>query len=228
MAKILLIEDDLSLAEELQSALQREQHQVEIANTGGDGLQLVCQFGYDLLVLDWHLPDLDGPAILSQARAKGVACPVLFLTGQDRPESKVLALDSGADDYLTKPFSTLELTARIRALLRRSPAMPSDILDFGDIKIDRKRIVVTKQGAPVDLQPKEYVLLEFLARHPGQVFNSEALVNHIWKSDNDATDTAIRVHLSRLRKKLHIPGKPSLISNLYGIGYKFEDGKSKQ
>jgi DNA-binding response OmpR family regulator len=223
MAKILLVEDDLELTNVLKSSLTAEKHTVETASDGAAGLQLLRYYQFDLVILDLELPGVHGLDLLRQYRNKRGNTPVLILTGhQGAPADKAVGLDSGADDYLTKPFEMKELSARIRALLRRPQGLLTTSLKAGDLVLEPASRKLTKNGTEIQLLPKEFALLEFFMRHPNQVFSAEALLSRVWPSDSDTTTSAIRFHLTNLRSKIGTAGKESLIRTIHGQGYKLE------
>lgn len=220
MAKILIVEDDLDLRAIVEDWLKHEHHVVECASRGNEAVELLNIYPYDLIILDWELPELNGIQILRQFRNRGGRTPVLMLTGKGALDEKETGLDSGADDYLTKPFHMKELSARIRALLRR-PAEPGEtLITVGDLSLNPTTFAVTRGGAQIKLLPKEFALLEFLMRHPDQVFSAEALLDRVWRSDSDAAPETVRTCIKRLRKKLDSESEESLIQTLHGIGYK--------
>ena len=217
MAKILIVEDDESLRDALELALLAERHTVDTSGDGGEAEFKLKTFDYDLLIMDWQLPDADGPDIVKRFRERGGVTPVLMLTGKSASLDKEFGLDSGADDYLTKPFDTVELKARIRALLRRPGSVSTVVLNCKDISLDPQTHVVTKTGEVVQLMPKEYQLLEFLLRHPNQVYSQESLLNKVWPSDSEATVEALRTVVKRLRKK--IDPESVMICTIHGVGF---------
>ena len=218
MAKILLIEDDAGLCRMIKDWLALEQHQVEIAENGREGLEALEYYKYDLVVLDWNLPEIDGIEVLRRYRDKKGDAPVLMLTGRGEIGEKEQGFDTGADDYLTKPFHMKELSARIRAILRRPVTLVSDTIEIGALKIEEGTRKVILNGGEIDLLPSEYALLEFLMRHPNQVFSKDALLDRVWSSQSDATSNALTTCIKRLRKKL----PADLIKTVYGVGYKLE------
>lgn len=216
MAKILLVEDDANLLEALQITLEMEKHIIDTASDGAEAEFKMKSYDYDLLVLDWQLPDREGVELVRSFRLRGGRTPVLMLTGKSKSLEKEQGLDSGADDYLTKPFDDVELKARIRALLRR-PALSLDtVLSCQDISLDPVKHEVKKAGELVQLMPKEYQLLEFLMRHLDQVFSQETLLNKVWPTESEATVEALRTTLKRLRKKLDPDGL--IIGTVHGVG----------
>lgn len=220
MAKILIVEDNEDLANTVRTFLMFEHHTVEHLADGQDASDHLRTFQYELIILDWSLPRLNGIDILKRFRSLGGTTPVLMLTGHDTISEKEQGLDSGADDYLTKPFNMKELGARVRALLRRPAAVSSNVLNAGNITIDTAKYRVTINGDPITLVPREFQLLEFFMRHPNQVFSPEALLNRVWPSDSEATTEALRTALKRLRKKVDPDG--NLLRTVHGVGYILE------
>ncbi|MBX9573152.1 MAG: response regulator transcription factor [Candidatus Obscuribacterales bacterium] len=220
MAKILIVEDNEDLANTVRTFLMFEHHTVEHLVDGQEASDHLRTFQYELIILDWSLPNLSGLDILKRFRSLGGTTPVLMLTGHDTVSEKEAGLDSGADDYLTKPFHMKELGARVRALLRRPAAVNSNVLEAGNITIDTAKYRVTVNGEPMTLVPREFQLLEFFMRHPNQVFSPEALLNRVWPSDSEATTEALRTALKRLRKKVDPDG--NLLRTVHGVGYILE------
>lgn len=222
MAKILFVEDDQGLAEMVLEWLICERHSIEHISDGQTGLDYLQYGKYDLAILDWTLPGKTGLDICKQHRANGGTTPVIMLTAKGAENDKELGLDSGADDYLTKPFSVKELSARIRALLRRPPNTLANILEIKDLSLDSVKHTVTKAGTNIQLLPKEFTLLEFFMRHPDEIFSSEALLDRIWHSDSEATPDAVRTCLKRLRRKIDgdLAENQSYIQTVPKLGYK--------
>jgi DNA-binding response OmpR family regulator len=219
VAKILLVEDDVQLASLVQRWLSKDGHTVEMVHNGGDG-QLRLRFDhYDLIVLDWNLPEVEGIDILKDVRSRGDATPILMLTGRKDIEEKIRGLEGGADDYLPKPFDGRELMARIRVLLKRPKTFLTDAYKVGDIELDTKTHTVKRAGASVDLLPKEFALLEFFMRHPNQYFSATTLLENVWPSESDSTTEALTSCIKRMRKKLDREGEDSIIRNERGAGY---------
>ncbi len=222
MSKLLLVEDDADFLDRLEEYLKSQRYTVDSAATGDAGLERLKFFQYDVIVLDWNLPGLSGVDLLKEFRAMGGKTPVLMLTGRDQVADKALGLDSGADDYLTKPFSLLELAARIRALLRRPQNVQQTALTAGDVELDTVSRTVSVDGKKVELLPLEFGVLEFLMRHPNRVVSHSELVERVWKSDSIATAEAVRTLMVALRKKIGGAGKQSLIKTVHGVGYKLD------
>lgn len=224
MAKLLLVEDDAALAESVVQLLDFDGHRVESAFDGKSGLELLALSGYDLVILDWELPGCSGVELCARYRAMGGKAPVLMLTHRSRPLDKVTGLDAGANDYLPKPFDPSELRARVRALLRRSTHLfdPTKVTGRISLNCDGASTVQIDDRI-VKLNKREYELLEFLLRHPGSYFSAEQLIQQVWHSTADISEEAIRICVSRLRKKLDFPGDPSVVETFKGWGYKIAD-----
>lgn len=222
MAKILFVEDDQGLAEMVLEWLICERHSIEHLTDGQSGLDYLQYGKYDLAILDWSLPNKTGLEICKQHRETGGTTPVIMLTAKSTENEKELGLDSGADDYLTKPFSVKELSARIRALLRRPPQTLSRLIEVKELKLDSIRHVISKNNTEIQLLPKEFALLEFFMRHPDEIFSSEALLDRIWHSDSEATPDAVRTCLKRLRKKIdgETAENMSYIETIPKLGYR--------
>lgn len=222
MAKILLVEDDADVAEMIEDCLKREHHLVEWANNGGDALHRLKSYVYDIVVLDINLPNMSGLEVLKEFRGRGGSTPVLMLTGKNTVADKELGLDTGADDYLTKPFDGRELSARIRALLRRIGVIPSNKLSVRNLVLDPVTYKVTRDQNVIELLPREFSLLEFFMRHPDQVFSVEALLDRVWTADKEASADAVRMCIQRLRKKLDRDNESSFIKTVHRVGYVLE------
>lgn len=221
MAKILIIEDDLDLAQLIAQALRVDHHQVETVLDGRQGWERLNTYGYDLLVLDWNLPEMSGLDLCRRFRAAGGDLSILFLTGRHKLEEKETGLDAGADDYLTKPFSVRELTARVRALLRRSAGAQSrQELKFRDISLNREHFRVTMDGNEIHLNRKEFALLELFMGRPDSIFDVQTLLSLIWPEQEDATGETVRTHIKNLRKKMKGKKEAPIIDTIYGAGYK--------
>jgi DNA-binding response OmpR family regulator len=220
LAKILVVEDEKPVSEVIHEWLTMEHHAVEVIDDGQEALNRLKVYSYDLIVLDLNLPGVPGIELLRSFRARGGTTPVLLLTGKGAIDDKERGLDAGADDYLTKPFHGRELSARIRALLRRPSNVVGDVLHFGEITLDRGSYKATLQGKDLKLVPSEFALLEFLMRNPNRVFSPEELLNKVWADDSEATVGAVTTCVKRLRKKIDIDDAPSIICTVHGVGYK--------
>ncbi len=220
MAKILVVEDDLELCKTYSSCLSSDKHTVEIVNDGDEALLRLRMYQYDIIILDWNLPTLSGTEVCQQYRAGNGRTPILMLSGKDTSNDKTAGLDAGADDYLTKPFHMNELAARIRALLRRSAQVLPDVLKVLDLELDPQTRRVTKSGAELRLLPREFALLEFLMRHPNEVFSPESLLNSVWSSDSESSISTVYTYIKTLRRKIADSEGNSPIVNVHSVGYK--------
>ena len=220
--KLLLVEDDPKTVAILRKGLAEHGYAVDVAATGDDGLALGKAGGYDLVVLDVMLPGKDGWAVLRDLRAAGAATPVLFLTARDDVRDRVKGLELGADDYLVKPFAFAELLARIKTVLRRNPARQPDIVRVGDLDLDLARQKATRGDTPLDLTPKEFVLLALLARRAGEVLSRALITEHVWGVPFDHETNVVDVHVRRLRAKVDDPFAAKLIHTVRGVGYVLE------
>lgn len=221
MSKLLLVEDDPQSAKLVKDWLQHQGYQMETAADGDEAVHYLKSYVYDLVVLDWELPGKSGLEVLKEFRSAGKSTPVLFLTGMTSTAFKESGLDTGADDYLTKPVDLRELSARVRALLRRSQLQTSNELRRGDLTLDRVAGTINKNDSPLSLTPTEFALLEFFMTHPNQVVSSDYLLDHVWKSDSAMTGAAVRTTVGRLRKKIDDESSPGKIENVHGFGYRF-------
>jgi DNA-binding response OmpR family regulator len=221
--RILLVEDEPSAARMLAKGLREQTFAVDVAADGGEAAYQAAVTDYDAIILDVMLPVQDGLAVCRQIREAGSAVPILMLTARDDVESRIDGLDSGADDYLTKPFDFGELLARLRAVIRRSrrPVTP-DTLRVGGIALDMRARQATKDGQPVPLTAREYALLEFLLLRIGEVVGRAAIAEHVWDSSYDPLSNIIDVYVQRLRRKFDEPGAPSFIATRRGEGYLVE------
>ncbi|WP_019502336.1 response regulator [Pseudanabaena sp. PCC 6802] len=218
--KILVVEDDFAVAQSLRFLFSTYSYAVDIAADGEAGLQMAEAFAYDLILLDVILPKLDGVSLCKQLRAKGFQSPILLLTGQGEGWQKASALNAGADDYVTKPFDSEELVARVQALLRRGDRTSQPILTFGDLSIDPSLRQVAYGTRLLTLTPKEYAILELFLRNPQKAFNPNVILEHVWTSLETPGEEAVRVHIKELRKKLLSLGAPEdFIKTKYRQGY---------
>jgi two-component system OmpR family response regulator len=218
--KILVIEDDTETKNYLVNGLEEEGHVVDHAANGRDGLFLAAGEPYDVIVVDRMLPGLDGLGVVKTIRGAGVKAPVLFLTALGGIDDRVTGLNAGGDDYLVKPFAFSELVARINALARR-PALTRDetVLRAGDLEMDLLKRAVSRQGQCIDLQPREFRLLEYLMRHAGQVVTRTMLLEHVWDFHFDPRTSVVETHISRLRTKLDLGDGRDIIQTVRGAGY---------
>jgi two-component system, OmpR family, copper resistance phosphate regulon response regulator CusR len=219
--RILVIEDEQKLGRALQEGLQAEQHRVTLASTGEEGFYLIQTDPFDLVILDVMLPGRNGLEILKTMRQHGNRTPVLMLTARDAVDDRVRGLDSGADDYLVKPFAFPELLARARALSRRSASEDSPRLRVGDLEMDVVGRSVTRGGHVLDLTAREFELLEYLLRHNGHVVSREMLTRDVWKEAGRHTplDNVIDVHVARLRRKVDDQFDKKLVHTVRGVGF---------
>ena len=221
--RILLVDDDEPLMEALAHNLIEQNYAVDIATDGEMGWEFILLFNYDLVVLDWMLPDIEGISLCQKIRAEGYKMPIVLLTARDRNIDKVKGLDAGADDYIVKPFDFEELTARIRALLRREINVASPILQCQDLSLNPKTHEVKYQQQLLPLTPKEYGLIELFLRHPHQVFSPGAIIDNLWAGEDPPGEEAVRTHIKGLRQKLKASGMPKdTIQTVYGVGYRLK------
>jgi two-component system copper resistance phosphate regulon response regulator CusR len=217
--RILVVEDDAPLATFLRKGLEAEHYAVDVASDGEDGRWMAAESDYDLMILDLNLPKMDGIAVLRAVRPKKSTLPVLVLTGRSRIEDRVLALDSGADDVLLKPFSFTELSARVRALLRRRPFCQETLLKLGDLELNRVERTVKRAGKRIELTSKEFGLLEYLLRNAGHRITRSMIIEHVWNLSFDTGTNVIDVYINYLRKKIDEGFTPRLIHTVRGVGY---------
>lgn len=225
MTKILLVEDEESLSDPLSYLLEREGYDVSIAEDGLKAVEMFELHGADIILLDLMLPGLPGTEVCRAIRVKSMV-PIIMLTAKDTEIDKVVGLELGADDYVTKPYSSRELLARIRAVLRRGQAQGSEgssnVLEAGGVRVDVDRYVVTVRGEDMQLPLKEFELLEMLVRNAGRVMTRDQLIDRVWGSDYVGDTKTLDVHVKRLRTKIEEnPSKPELLVTLRGLGYKF-------
>jgi two-component system OmpR family response regulator len=226
MAKILVAEDNSELKALLSDWLISEGHVVDALDNGLDTLEYIKQFKYDLIVLDWELPGLEGIEICRRFRQAHGTTPILFLTVRDKIQEKEVGFGLGADDYLTKPFHMRELSLRVRALLRRPPAWHGDTVQVDDLILDRDTHKAKRNGTEITLMPREFALLEFLMRRPDEIFSAEVLLNSVWSSDSETGADTVRMHIMRLRRKIDTPGCRPMIKTVHRSGYVLESGRS--
>lgn len=219
--RVLIVEDELDLANALARGLRQKGYAVDIAINGEEGWELGEINEYDLAILDLNLPKLDGLEVCRRLRASKPGLLILMLTARSRLEDKIVGLDLGADDYLVKPFHFEELTARIRALLRRDLRVREPILSIRDLRLDPAGRIAWQGKRRLELTNKEFAILEYLMRHPGEVVSQEDLIEHVWNEDVNLFSTSIRVHIHSLRRKLgESVDSPRYIETITGIGYR--------
>ena len=222
--RILIVEDDELIFEPIVKALSEQHHTVDVTEDGQAGWELTSTFTYDLIVLDVMLPKLDGISLIRQARSQNILSPIILLTAQDGSTNKVIGLDAGADDYVTKPFDLQELLARIRALLRRGHSALPPLLKWGSLHLDPSICQVTHKEKPLGLTPKEYSLLELFLRNPHRIFSPDVIIEQLWSFEEAPGDNTIRAHIKGLRMKLKKAGVlQDPIETIYGIGYRLRE-----
>lgn len=226
--KLLIVEDEKDVASALSRGLKRSGYSVDTAENGNSAKEYLEIYGYDLMVLDLNLPDIDGMDVCRFARKQYPPLLILILTARGELKDIVVGLDSGADDYLIKPFHLQEILARIRALLRRDMRCRDPLIKIKDISLDPVERVVWKSDRRIQLTRKEFGVLEYLMRHPGEVISQEELLEHVWDSDRDTFSNTVRVHIQSLRGKLeNISAEPEYISTIVGSGYCFLQSDEK-
>jgi DNA-binding response OmpR family regulator len=227
LAKILVVEDDEDLAIALVDGLTAQRYTVEHADDGAEALYLLQMSQFDLLVLDWQLPNMTGVQIIEEHRRAGGRTPIIMLTALSTINDKTIGLEAGADDYLTKPFDMRELVLRIKALLRRSSPSVSNALTVGRLTLDSTLYLVTKAGKELRIAPREFALLEFFMRHPGETFSTETLLSRVYSSDAQASNEGLRMAIMRLREAIDVDEpsgtKDSLIENIPRVGYRLKE-----
>ncbi|KQR31697.1 response regulator transcription factor [Curtobacterium sp. Leaf154] len=218
--RVLVVDDEVRLADGVRRGLEAEGWAVDVANDGVDGLWHAREFRYDAIVLDLMMPGLSGWAVCVQLRADGDWTPVLMLTAKDGEWDQVEALDAGADDYVTKPFSHPVLVARLRALVRRGARERPTVLTLGDLVVDPAARTVARGGNPVELTSREFAVLEYLARHPGQVRSKRDVIENVWDVDFEGDPNIVEVYVGHLRRKLDRPFGRAAIETVRGAGYR--------
>ena len=221
--RVLLIEDDVTIARLLKEGLEDESYAVDVANDGSEGYRTAVADDYDVIILDIMLPGMNGYEVCRALRNDGNKTPILMLTARDTERDIVEGLDTGADDYLAKPFSFDVLLARIRALLRRPNEKLEEILQIGDLKLDPSSKKVTRASQEISLTAKEYGVLEYLMRNKGKVLSKEQIISHVWDFDADVLPNNVELFIMFLRRKIDKPFKSKLIHTVSGFGYKLEE-----
>jgi DNA-binding response OmpR family regulator len=221
--RILVVEDDAALASYIRKGLESEHYAVDVALEGEQGSLMASELDYDLLILDLNLPKLDGISLLRNLRPNKPQLPVLVLTARPRVEDRVHALDSGADDCVNKPFSYSELSARVRALMRRGRPSVESTLQVGDLHLDRVERKVQRNGRNIELTAKEYALLEYLMRNAGRRVTRSMIIEHVWNISFDTSTNVVDVYINYLRKKVDEGAPIRLIHTVRGVGYELSD-----
>ena len=221
--RVLLIEDDVTIARLLKEGLEDESYAVDVVNDGSEGYRTAAADDYDVIILDIMLPEMNGYEVCRALRNDGNKTPILMLTARDAERDIVEGLDTGADDYLAKPFSFDVLLARIRALLRRPNEKLEEILQVGDLKLDPSSKKVTRASQEISLTAKEYGVLEYLMRNKGKVLSKEQIISHVWDFDADVLPNNVELFIMFLRRKIDKPFKSKLIHTVSGFGYKLEE-----
>lgn len=220
--RILVVDDEVNLATTIKQGLEAEGFVVDVAYDGEEALWAATEQAYDLVVLDLMLPKLNGYKVVERLRQRGVWTPILMLTAKDGEYDQADALDLGADDYLTKPFSFVVLVARIRALLRRIVSERPAILEVGDLALDPVTCTVTRGTDPIELTPREFALLEYLMRNPGKVLSKSELLDHVWDTNFDGPHNVVEVYVGYLRKKIDAPFGVQSVTTVRGFGYRLD------
>jgi len=218
--RLLLVEDETDAARMIARGLREHCYAVDIAPDGVEAIEKIHAVPYDAIILDVMLPGRDGLQVCRSIRAAGLATPVLMLTALDQVRDRITGLDSGADDYLTKPFDFGELLARVRALLRRGPALRNPLIEVGDLVIDTRARSVKRAGRAIEFTAREYALLEYLARRQGDVVGRADISEHVWEESYDPFSNLIEVYIQRLRRKIESPGNQRLLHTRRGEGYR--------
>jgi heavy metal response regulator len=223
--RLLVVEDEKKVSSFIKKGLEEEGYAVDAAHDGEEGLYMALDNVHDLIILDIQLPKMDGLQVLQEIRKQKVKTPVLLLTVRATIEDKVLGLDSGADDYLTKPFAFQELVARLRALLRRRTEAEPTVLKVADLVLDPARRTVLRGEEKIDLSPREFSLLDYFMRNPGRVLTRTMITEHVWDYDFDTDTNVIDVYVNYLRKKIDSNRDPGLIQTVRGVGYVLRDSE---
>jgi DNA-binding response OmpR family regulator len=222
--RVLVVEDDPTIANAIKQGLEQESFAVDVEYDGEDGYAAACAIGYDLLIVDIMLPGMDGLEITRQLRGAGISTRVLILSAKDQVADKITGLNIGADDYLAKPFSFGELLARVKSLLRRPADELGDTLRAGDLSLNTITYDVQRNGKSISLSSKEFAVLEYLLRNKGRTIDKDAIITHVWDFNTDILPHTVEVSIMRLRAKVDKPfaGRP-LLKTIHGLGYRIED-----
>jgi two-component system, OmpR family, response regulator len=217
--RILLVEDEVKMARAIRRGLELEAYAVDVAPDGDEALSRATTYDYDAIVLDVMLPGRDGISVCRELRARDRWAPILMLTARDGVDDRIRGLDAGADDYLVKPFAFGELSARVRAMVRRGASERPPVLRFDDVVLDPAGHTVRRGDRGVELTPKEFALLEFLMRHPDEVLGRSRILEHVWDVNHDGFSNVVDVYVGYLRRKLEVPFDRPLIRTVRGVGY---------
>jgi len=223
--RVLVVEDEPGVAQFVKQGLKEAGYAVDVAVDGMEGLSYARSADYDVIILDIMLPKMNGLEVLSEIRDHRIKTPVLLLTARDGVDDRIQGLDTGADDYLVKPFAFPELLARVRALLRRPPLQSDAVLKAGDLKMDVARREVSRGGKSIDLSPREFSLLELLLRHSGQVLTRTQIIEHVWNFNFYSETKVVDVYIGYLRRKIDRDSEDSLIETIRGVGYRLKAEK---
>jgi DNA-binding response OmpR family regulator len=223
MNRILIVEDDPAMSVALRDGFEFEKYHVEMASDGEEGLRLASRGDHDLMILDVMLPKKSGLDVCTDLRKNGSTTPIIMLTARGQEIDKIVGLKLGADDYVTKPFSFLELLARVEAVLRRTTRTAvGEEFGFGEVALDFRTYQATRSGTPLELTPREFRILRYFIDHSEEVVSREALLNHVWGYDSSAFTRTVDTHMARLRQKIeHIPSEPRHLLTVHRVGYKF-------
>jgi DNA-binding response OmpR family regulator len=223
MAKILLVDDDRELCTTVAYALRGEHHTVEMVHAGDEGLHRMICVPYDLIIIDLNIGDMDGIEICKEYRKRGGVVPILMLTGRGDSHDKEQGLDGGADDYVTKPFNIKELSARVRAILRRPLLLGASVIRINQLTLDCSKYTVCKNGRELQFMPVDFALLEFLMKHPNQVYSGQALIERVWHTDKEVSSEALRSSIKRIRQQIDdADSANSMIETIPRVGYRLK------
>lgn len=222
--RILLVEDEVKLSAFIRRGLVAERYAVDIAKDGRSGLELAQTYQYDLIILDLMLPGMDGSEVLRRIRKENSSVPVLILSARDALQDKVSNMESGADDYLTKPFAFAELLVRVKALMRRGPVNRASTIRISNLELDRLSQQVKRAGHRIELTSKEYSLLEYLMSNAGRVLSRNMIIEHVWDQSFDGITNIVDVYIRHLRNKVDTGHEPKLLKTVRGVGYTIREG----
>lgn len=222
--RILLVEDEVKLSSFIKRGLVAERYAVDVSKDGRSGLELAQTYQYDLIILDLMLPGMDGSEVLRRIRKENSSVPVLILSARDALQDKVSNMESGADDYLTKPFAFAELLVRIKALMRRGPVNRASTIRISDLELDRLSQQVKRAGHRIELTSKEYSLLEYLMSNAGRVLSRNMIIEHVWDQSFDGITNIVDVYIRHLRNKVDTGHEPKLLKTVRGVGYTIREG----